>query len=451
VSSRRKLIGWLIASDAVALTLAVVFTDLLRGNVEDLLGVQLTPIGNTHHIVMSIVLVPLALVLFRLVGLYDFDWILGGTREYGRIAQAATYSVMLVLAASYFAGSYPLVSRTWLVLSWLLAILMVATSRFTARRVIRRLRLRGQLQTRVVIVGASNAGLEIAEQLLASPEEGIVLLGFLDEYAPLGRELVHGVRVVGRPAELERRLRLGEADEYILVPDALPHQRLEELSRLMVGSGGATVRVAASSIELLTYGVLVAERARVPLMTARRARITGGEAVLKHAFDLVGAAVALLVLAPAVVGSLAVAAARGRRPLFRRQPILDRNGRVATMLLFSRNVSSLVTVRGAPALLSVLAGKLSLVGPRPRRAAEISAPTARQLTGIKPGLTGPWRLVGAEATLEEQDLGDLTYVRTYTVWEDFRIAWESLKRIRERSDAEALGRWQAAPRSALED
>ena len=75
------------------------------------------------------------LLLFRVQGLYDFDHILAGTREYARIAHAATYGVLIVLAASYLAAGGPLVSRSWVLLVWTLTIGCAGLGRFSVRRV----------------------------------------------------------------------------------------------------------------------------------------------------------------------------------------------------------------------------------------------------------------------------------------------------------------------------
>src|SRR5262245_35622467 len=153
---------------------------------------------------------------------------------------------------------------------------------------VRRLRTLGLCRTRVAIVGASTFGVALAEQFLASRAEGIDVIGFLDEYLPLGQQLLDGVSVIGRPGDLTRGY-VGSVDEYVFVPEALPHERLEQITRLMVERDGPVFRMAVSSRDLLTHGVLVMERGNVPLVTLQRACITGFDAVLKRGLDLCGA------------------------------------------------------------------------------------------------------------------------------------------------------------------
>jgi lipopolysaccharide/colanic/teichoic acid biosynthesis glycosyltransferase len=431
------LLAGLIVLDVIMLGVATLVAALLR---EHLDGV-LVPDGltATEHLVGAALAFPLILLLFWTRSLYDRDQILAGTREYAHVAHAMTYGVLLGLTASYITGHAQLVSRAWLLLMWVLGIGCVSLGRFVARRVVRVMRRSGWLRTRVIIVGASTFGVAIAEQLRAATSEGLDVLGFLDEYLPLGQRLVDEIAVVGRPADLLRRQAGELADEFVLVPQALPHQRQEEISRLMASKASPTLRLAVNSSDLLTHGVRVCQRGNVPLVTVQRARLQGLESICKWTFDVVGAMLVLIVVAPLVLALLARARVAGRRPLVRSFCVAGVAGKRSRLWLLDKSVTSWPPLRGAPALLAVLTGQLSLVGPRPRPAHWVGDDA---LTAVKPGLTGPWRLTGPGASLAEQAVDDLTYVRNYSIWEDVRIVWESLRRLWAGRLPGLLGRWE---------
>lgn len=444
----RVLFLALAAVDALALAVASAAAGLLRLQLDEVLPV--VSLGDTdRHIFASILIIPALLLLFRLHGLYEVDRIFTGTREYAQIANAATYGLLITLALSYFAGGSPLVSRSWLLLAWLLTIGCVGMARFGARRVMRMLRRRGMLRTRVVIVGASTFGVTLAQQLQAATDEGVDVAGFLDEYLPIGQTLLGEVRVLGRPGDLLRPNPRYEADEYILVPQALPHERLEEITHFMASQEEVVVRVAVSSSDLLTNGVRMAERASVPLITLQRARLAGLEGVLKGGLDLCVSVSALLLLAPLTFAVLIRGYMAGHRPLLTRTAIYGAGGHTTALWLLNERITSWPPLRGVPALLAVLGRQLSLVGPRPI-ACSASEPLSPPLglTTVKPGLTGPWRLSGPGASLEDQALQDLTYVRNYTIWEDIRILMESVRRLWTGHLSELLGRWETSDRLA---
>jgi lipopolysaccharide/colanic/teichoic acid biosynthesis glycosyltransferase len=388
--------------------------------------------------------VPVLLALLWMRGRYAPDTRLSGPREYAEIGHAVSYGVLLALALSYFAGGEPLVSRSWLLLVWAMCILWLTVGRFSVRYLVRWARRHGALRTRVVIVGASTFGIALAEQFRAADGEGIDVVGFLDEYVPVGQTLLAGVTVLGRPSDLAKYSRLDLADEYVLVPQALPHERLEEITRLMVACDGPTLRMAVNSTGLLTHGVLVTQRSQVPLVTVQRARLAGLDMVLKRAADIVVAAGALLILGPLALLALVRASLSGNRNRFESHIVHTAGGGRTRMWLLQSSVSGWLPVRGAPALVAVLLGRFSLIGPRPTTYDEpVSVEPGLWATAVKPGLLGPWRLSGPQASLDDQALEDLTYVRNYSVWEDLRIAWHSVRRLL--GSQNRLGRWQDRP------
>jgi lipopolysaccharide/colanic/teichoic acid biosynthesis glycosyltransferase len=395
-----------------------------------------------RHLAASVLVVPVMLVLLWIRGRYAAETRLSGPREYAEIAHAVSYGVLLALALSYFAGGEPLVSRSWLLLVWAMCIFWLTLGRFLVRYVVRWARRHGALRTRVVIVGASSFGVALADQFRAADGEGIDVVGFLDEYVPVGQMLLPGTPVLGRPSDLARYSRAELADEYVLVPQALPHERLEEITRLMVACDGPTLRMAINSTGLLTHGVLVTQRGQVPLVTVQRARLAGLDMVLKRAADMVLSTVALFIVGPVALVVLARASIVGEHDRFESHMVQTAGGGRTRLWLLRESVTHWMAVRGAPALVSVLLGHLSLIGPRPTVCDDDDAESpGLWATAVKPGLIGPWRLSGPQASLEDQALEDLTYVRNYSVWEDQRIAWQSIRLLLPGSK-QRLGRWQ---------
>jgi exopolysaccharide biosynthesis polyprenyl glycosylphosphotransferase len=78
-----------------------------------------------------------------------------------------------------------------------------------------------------------------------------------------------------------------------------------------------------------------------------------------------------------------------------------------------------------PQFLNVLAGQMSLVGPRPPIPYEVACYEIwhwRRLLAVKPGITGLWQVKGrSRTTFDEMVRLDLQYARTWSVWMDLRI------------------------------
>ena len=78
-----------------------------------------------------------------------------------------------------------------------------------------------------------------------------------------------------------------------------------------------------------------------------------------------------------------------------------------------------------PQLFSVVAGRMSLVGPRPLpdyHLSSLSEQTQRLRREVRPGVTGLWQVSGrSDATFEEQGARDEYYIRNWTPWLDLHI------------------------------
>ncbi|WP_427383678.1 sugar transferase [Janibacter sp. G56] len=85
-----------------------------------------------------------------------------------------------------------------------------------------------------------------------------------------------------------------------------------------------------------------------------------------------------------------------------------------------------------PQLLNVLAGQMSLVGPRPPLPSEVSRyeDDVRRRLLVKPGMTGLWQINGrSNLTWDESVRFDLYYVENWSVAQDLLILWRTLAAV----------------------
>ncbi len=198
-----------------------------------------------------------------------------------------------------------------------------------------------------------------------------------------------------------------------------------------------------------------------PTLVFRSAPEASGQILAKHVIDLVGALVALVLVAPffLVVALLIKFGSPGS--IFFRQQRCGLNGHPFTMLKFRSMVSNAeqrkdelaafnemsgpvfkvtndpritrighflrkYSIDEWPQLLNVLRGEMSLVGPRPlpvdevRRFDDLSH---RRRLSVKPGLTCLWQISGRNDVKDFNDWVrlDLEYIDHWSIWLDLKI------------------------------
>jgi len=355
----------------------------------------------------------LALLGFASQGLYGPGSLMAGTREFVGLARGCVYaSIALVLAGFVI---YEPIPRLWTAVAWVLIAGVAGSVRLAVRRGAARLRRRGLFVERALLVGANQQSIGVAHQL-SRPGGGFEVVGVLDDYAPFGTVLGGRFPVLGTPADLATIAEATGVHDAVVVPDALPWETMRRvLTEAAVARAAGRVHLSAGFHDLLTTGVQISERNHVPLLTLKRVGLTPLEATVKRGIDCALAGLLLVAFGPLLLLTVVRLRARGVPGRLRRRSVLGRRGRHFDLVTLPVEASRSAFVRKLPALVGVLRGDLSIVGPRPVVA------DAGGLGGgptVRPGLTGLWREAD---TPTDQAVLDLYYIRNYSAWLDLHV------------------------------
>jgi lipopolysaccharide/colanic/teichoic acid biosynthesis glycosyltransferase len=157
----------------------------------------------------------------------------------------------------------------------------------------------------------------------------------------------------------------------------------------------------------------------------------------KHALDRVGAAVALVVVAPLLVVAAVWAKFAADGPVIVRERRIMRDGRSFDMLAFPAiPFLRRWSIDQLPQLVNVLRGEMSFVGPRPERPefVELFGANLRrpdQPRRVRPGVTGWSQVQGitGHPPLAERVRWDDWYVENWSLWLDVKIALMTVRDI----------------------
>ena len=180
----------------------------------------------------------------------------------------------------------------------------------------------------------------------------------------------------------------------------------------------------------------------------------------KRALDIAVSAGLLVLLAPLLLALAVWVRLDSPGPALFRQPRVGKDGRVFALLKLRSMVADAAEIGGystapgdaritragsflrrtsldeLPQLLNVLAGDMSLVGPRPdtpMQEANYSPADWRRRTSVRPGMTGLAQARLRSAATPEQRLAlDLAYVERPTFAHDLAILWETARTLFQR-------------------
>jgi lipopolysaccharide/colanic/teichoic acid biosynthesis glycosyltransferase len=190
--------------------------------------------------------------------------------------------------------------------------------------------------------------------------------------------------------------------------------------------------------------------------------------VSKRAFDIVGSALLLLVSSPILIGVAIAIRVTSPGNIIYLQERIGRQGHPFGMLKFRSMVpdaddrlESLLDAQGTsdrplfkvmndpritpigrfirkysldefPQLLNVLLGQMSLVGPRPQRAAEVALydDAAHRRLIMKPGMSGLWQVSGrSNLSWDDAIRLDLYYVENWSMTGDLLILFRTMRAV----------------------
>ena len=299
---------------------------------------------------------------------------------------------------------------------------------------------------------------EVGQHLVRSEWSGFLVVGVC--VATERPELLIGsasVPIVGAPSDVAGAVAVCHADAVAVTTESQPGE-LPALLGELAGTD-VTVLVAPAIADVAGPRTVVRDVAGLPLLHVAEPTLTGPQRAAKELFDRVGAALALLVLAPVFVVIAAAVRIDSPGPVFFRQTRVGRDGRRFSMvkfrtmvvdadrlladledrneadgLLFKMRADPRVTRTGRvlrrysldelPQIINVVRGEMSMVGPRPPLPAEVERyehHVTRRLL-VKPGITGLWQVSGrSDLPWDEAVRLDLYYVHHWSPTMDLTI------------------------------
>jgi Undecaprenyl-phosphate glucose phosphotransferase len=374
-------------------------------------------------------------------------------REMAAVLRAHMLAFVTFVVIVFFVGSYR-PSRILFGLFFALSTVGIVFSHYAFRRVLIARRRRGIGLRRVLIVGAGDLAQELVARIKRHPELGLTLVGFLsDDRADIGTELDE-LTVLGATDDVAEMIEKNKVDQVFV---ALPLSASSRLERVVndVSDEMVDVKVVPDLIQYVTLRAGVEEFEGLPLISLKDTPIAGWSAVAKRIFDIVFTLAIFPLILPVMALLTILVKVTSPGPVFYRQERMGLDGKTFDILKFRSMRSDAEVKTGAvwavegdsrrtglgtfmrktsldelPQFFNVLAGQMSVVGPRPERPVFIEdfrkkIPKYMLRHKVKAGITG-WAQVNGwrgNTDLTKRIECDLYYIQNWSLSLDLRIIW----------------------------
>ena len=323
-SDRRLYRIFLVIGDALVLFLAFTLAYWLRFQAGVAVEPDIVPTA-TVYLQLTIELIAVWLILFAVMGLYDYHNLLGGVTEYTRVVNACTVGMFSVVLVSFINPGF-VVARAWLVMAWVLSIGMVAGYRLLMRRLAYRSRAHGHFVMPTVIVGTNAEATTLAVQLSDRMSSGVDVLGLIETRPQQDAHSVQGFPVLGNLDSVANIIQRSSVREVIVVPSALNGEQLVGVSQWLTSLPDVDMRLSSGLYEVFTTGMRVTTRNSVPLMQLNRLRLSPLETTLKAMLDYMLILLATPVLVPVFAVLYLLVKLDSPGPVFYRRRVMGVGG-----------------------------------------------------------------------------------------------------------------------------
>lgn len=342
------------------------------------------------------------------------------------------------------------------VLAWLVAAPATQlAAHFTARAYLKRAAGQEENQTRVIIVGCNEIGVQLADQFSGNPFLGVRCIGYFDDRSPERITQLNGRPLLGQLKDLAAYVKDNRIDQIYL---ALPMASQPRILSLLDDLKDTTASVFFAPDIFVTD--LIQGRmdyvAGVPVVAVCDTPFTGINGLVKRVSDIVLTCLILVLISPLLLAVAIGVKMTSPGPVLFRQRRYGLDGKEivvykfrsmtvqddgAVVLQATRNDQRITRFGGflrrtsldeLPQFINVLQGRMSIVGPRPHAVAHNE--TYRKLIKgymvrhkVKPGITGWAQVNGYRGETETVDKMqkriefDLEYLRNWSIGLDLWI------------------------------
>jgi exopolysaccharide biosynthesis polyprenyl glycosylphosphotransferase len=420
-------------------------------------------VSGHNYLTYMVVLLPVWIALFAVLGLYSFGSVRSRFYEIGKIISATAATTMVLIIIDFFTSEPIFPAKSIPIFGFILSTLLVIFARLILNSVQRFLFRFGVGLYKIVLLGSNG----VSEQLLSE---------YQMRYKDFDSTLVNLNLKRSNTQDILAKLKNRDIDQLVVTQTNIPEDTLLDITNYCE-SNNITLKFVPTIANFFASSMVPETIGDVTVLEIRQTPLEGWGRIIKRLLDLFISGVGLVILSPIF---LAIALlqkltnpgpilylhkriSRAGKPFsiykfrsmkmeyctggkysgktdlevlktfgdpslieeWKRDQKLKKDPRVSKLGRFLRRTS----LDELPQLINIFKGDISLVGPRPIIEDELEryGSHAGVFLMIKPGLTGLWQVSGRnDVSYDERVKLDLYYIEHWSLWLDFKIVLQTV-------------------------
>ena len=426
-------------------------------------------IGQVEIKILNLVFFLLALFAWHLIfinfKLYHSRRLSGQSDEVIDVLKATSIGAVIILLGAIYFRIHD-ISVQVVAVFWICSTMITITSRILLRYFLRWVRVQGRNLRHVLIIGTNSRAIQFGEKLLASPEFGYNLIGFVDdEWVGFDSLKKTKYRLVCDLDGFQAFVRSLVVDEVIV---ALPLKSLyDQASRIIAicEEQGIIARYLSNIFDVNHSISKVDDFEKYSLIPLSEKTIHGYKSLIKRLLDITLSSVFMVFLSPVFILAAIAIRLTSEGPVFFVQKRVGLGKRVFRLLKFRTMVMDAeekqaeledcneacgpvfkiaddpritqigkflrkTSIDELPQFINVLKGDMSIVGPRPLPVRDyngFSEDWHRRRFSVRPGITCLWQIQGRSTVLFDRWMElDMEYIDRWSLWLDFKIVIKTI-------------------------
>ena len=251
------------------------------------------------YIPFALVLTVLLMMAYKLGGVYNQPRGASWLDEVYALVGTTTTGIVIVTAITFWFR--PLVySRLMFLWAGGIIVTLLSLSRLIKRWVLESRMRRGLGVDRVLIVGAGEVGRRLMRNIVAQPELGYQVIGFVDDDAEKSRTDIGRFRALGSVDNLPRVVQEEAIDEVIITLPWMHHRKILGIMR-QCEREQVRARIVPDLFQLALSRVDIEDLGGIPIIGVKEVSITGWNLAFKRASDLVVSLVVFNLVYPLLI------------------------------------------------------------------------------------------------------------------------------------------------------